>query len=86
MADRAAERIPRGMAASFVYRWSAARSCPALRLVAYAVCFALTRLGGMAPARLGKPYDGFVTRAVAGVSFVSKMADGDLVRSPPIPA
>ena len=29
---------------------------------------------------------GFVTPMVARVSFVSKMADGDLVRSPPIPA
>ena len=28
---------------------------------------------------------GFVTPTVAGVSFVSKMADGDIVRSPPIP-
>jgi branched-chain amino acid transport system substrate-binding protein len=30
--------------------------------------------------------DGFVTPTVAGVSFAGKMADGDLVRSPPIPA
>jgi hypothetical protein len=29
---------------------------------------------------------GFVTPTVAGVSFVSKMADGDIFRSPPIPA
>jgi hypothetical protein len=35
-----------------------------------------------ASARSGR---GFVTPTVAGVSFVSKMADGDIVRSPPIP-
>ena len=29
---------------------------------------------------------GFVTPTVADVSFVGKMANGDLVRSPPIPA
>ena len=34
----------------------------------------------------GKTYDGFVTLTVAGPSFVGKMADGDLIRSPPIPA
>jgi len=28
----------------------------------------------------------FVTPTVAGVSFVSKMADEDIVRSPPFPA
>jgi hypothetical protein len=32
------------------------------------------------------PWKGFVTPTVAGVSFVSKMADGDIFRSPPIPA
>jgi DNA invertase Pin-like site-specific DNA recombinase len=31
-------------------------------------------------------FEGFVTPTVANVSFVGKMADGDLVRSPPIPA
>ena len=33
-----------------------------------------------------KPTRGFVTPTVADVFFVGKMADGDLVRSPPIPA
>jgi hypothetical protein len=29
---------------------------------------------------------GFVTPTVADLSFAGKMADGDIVRSPPIPA
>ena len=33
-----------------------------------------------------RPHAGFVTPTVADLSFVGKMADGDLVRSPPIPA
>jgi L-alanine-DL-glutamate epimerase-like enolase superfamily enzyme len=34
----------------------------------------------------GSPCGGFVTPTVADLSFAGKMADGDIVRSPPIPA
>jgi hypothetical protein len=40
-------------------------------------------LGEPVKPRIG--FEGFVTPTVAGVSFVSKMADADIVRSPPIP-
>ena len=37
-------------------------------------------------ARQAGALSGFVTPTVADLSFAGKMADGDLVRSPPIPA
>ena len=46
------------------------------------------RMPNATPAAFSQPHNasGFVTPTVANVSFVGKMADGDLVRSPPIPA
>ena len=40
----------------------------------------------LGPTQSIQAQQGFVTPTVADVSFVGKMADGDLVRSPPIPA